>query len=234
MCVLAVLLVGCRSPQRVAGPVIDRDTGLGRLSTAITTFDKARTDVLASTGALVAAAIALDAADDACAAGALTAAKTARAKARAALPKARTALSLLPARLASYDRALNALAAAEKAATSLTDAQRTALDAVVAGGHAESDASDAFRVAGRSAWPAYDKLDANQSIWLDHRLAGWYRDATEAAGAYAVQVRADRPALERARTLLQRVDAARRPISERERAAIADADTALASLRSPG
>jgi hypothetical protein len=232
--VLAVLLVGCRSPERVAGPVIDRDTGLGRLSTAITTFDAARADVLRSTGALVAAAIALDDADDACAAGAFTAAKTARAKARAAMPAARTALSLLPARLATYTRALAALGAAAKAATSLTDEQRAALGAVVAGGQAEKDASDAFRVAGRSAWPAYEKLDASQSTWLDRRLAGWYRDATEAAAAYAVQVRADRPALERARTLLQRVDAARRPVSERERVAVQTADAALASLRSPG
>jgi hypothetical protein len=49
-----------------------------------------------------------------------------------------------------------------------------------------------------------------------------------------VLVRPVRPSLETARTLLQRVDAARRPVSERERAAVASADAALASLRSPG
>ena len=230
---LAVLLVGC-GPKRVEGPVIDRNTGLARLSAAITAFDAARGPVLRSTGDLVTAAISLDEADDACAAGALTAAKTARSKARAAVPKARAALSILPAQLASYRGALTTLGAAEKDATSLTADQRHALDAVVGGGRAESDASDAFRVAAASAWPAYDRLDAAQSTWLDHRLAGWYRDPTEAAGAYAVLVRPDRSALDTARTLLQRVDAARRPVSERERAAVAAADAALASLRSPG
>jgi hypothetical protein len=231
--VVAVLLAGCAGPKHVQGQVIDRDTGLARLSAAITAFDRARAPVLRATGDLIAAAVALDDADDACAAGALTAAATARAKARAAIPKARTALSVLPARLAAYGQALTALAAAEKAATSLTDEQRRDLDAVVTGARAERDASDAFRVAGKTAWPAYERLDADQSTWLDQRLAGWYRDPPEAAGAYAVQTRPHRPAVQTARTLLQRVDAARRPVSERERAALAAADVALASLRSP-
>lgn len=218
----------------MAGPVVNRDTGLARLSAAITAFDAARAQVLARTGDLIAAAIALDDADDACAAGASKVAASARAKARAAMPKARTALSLLPARLTAYTRALETLAAAEKAATSLSPDQRTALDTVVTGGRAETDAADAFRVAGKAAWPAYVDLDAAQSTWLDQRLAGYYRDQQEAADAYAAATGDQRPALERARTLLQRVDAARRPISERERAALAVADTALASLRSPG
>ena len=218
----------------MAGPVVGRDTGLSRLGTAITSFDTARAQVLRTTGDVVAAALALDAADDACAAGAITAASAARAKARAATPKARMALSVLPVRLAGYQRALSTLAAAEKSATRLTAEQRAALDAVVTGGRAESAASDAFRVAGKTAWPAYTNLDASQSTWLDRRLAGWYRDPPEAAAAYAVLVRDDRPALEQARTLLQRVDAARRPVSDRERAALATADQALASLRSPG
>jgi hypothetical protein len=139
---------------------------------------------------------------------------------------------MLPARLTAYQRALSALAAAEKQATSLTGPQRTALDAVIAGGQAENRAADAFRVAGKTAWPAYQQLDAAQSLWLDRRLGGWYRNVEEAAGGYAVLTRDDRPALERARTLLERVDTARRPISDRERQALAAADAALSSLRS--
>ena len=228
-----MLAAGCGSPTRVSGPVVNRDTGLRRLGAAITAFDAARAQVLRATGDVVAGAIALDSADDACATGVIEAAVAARAKARAATPKAHTALSVLPGRLSAYASALSALTAAGKTTTSLSDEQRRALDAVVSGGRAENDAADAFRVAGRTAWPAYLALDAGQSTWLDHRLAGWYRDAPEAAGAYAVLVRDNRPALERARTLLQRVDAARRPISERERVAVAAADTALAPLLSP-
>jgi len=218
----------------VAGPLLDRDTGLSRLSSAITGFDRARRAVLAATGDVVTAAEALDAADEACAAGALTAASTARTAARAALPRGRIALAGLPIRLAGYTAALTRLAEAERAATRLGPAQRSALDAVVTGGQAENDAAEAFGVAGRTAWPAYAALDAAQSTWLDRRLAGWYRDQQEAADAYAVLVRDGRPALERARTLLARVDRARQPISERERAAVDAADAALAPLRSPG
>jgi hypothetical protein len=234
LCVLAVLLTGCGGPRRVAGPVVDQDTGLGRLDKAISAFGQARKQVLNETADVIAAAIALDAADDACAAGAKTAAADARAKARAAIPKATTALSGLPKRLTVYQGALNALAEAEKGATRLTSDQRAAIDAVVSGGRAEARASDAFRVAGKTAWPAYAKLDAAQSLWLNRRLGGWYRDIQEAAGAYAVLVRDDRAGLEQARTLLERVDTARRPVSDRERAALAAANTALAPLRSPG
>jgi hypothetical protein len=234
LCLLALLLAGCRSPHRVAGPVIDQDTGLRRLGTAINTFDHARKTVLTATGDIITAAIALDAADDACTAGTTNAASNARAKARAATPKAKAALAALPSKLAAYQKALNSLGAAEKAATRLNPEQRAALDAVVTGARGEANASDAFRVAGKTAWPAYVALDAAQSLWLDRRLGGWYRDVEEAAGAYVVLTKDDRPQLGRARTLLERVDTARRPVSERVRAALAAADEALAPLRSPG
>jgi hypothetical protein len=231
---LAVGMVGCASPRRVAGPVIERDTGLRRLGASITAFDAARGQVLRATGEVVAAALAVDEADAACAAGATTAASRARARVSADLPKAKSSLSALPARLTGYQRALSALAAAEKSATSLDADQRSAVDAVVAGGRAESNASDAFRVAGVSALPAYVALDAAQATWLTRRTSGWYRDPQEAAAAYDVLVRDQRPALDRARQLLQRVDAARRPVSDRERSAVAAANTALTSLLTPG
>lgn len=231
---LTGLLAGCGGPAKQPGPVQVRDTGLTRLSAAISTFDRARTAVLTRSGDLIAAAVALDEADAACAAGTIGAARTARAKARAALPKAHAALRDLPQRLSAYGTALSRLAAAQKAATSLSADQRAALDEVVRGGRAENDATNAFRVAAVTAWPAYDALSAEQSTWLDRRVAGWYRTPQEAADAYAVMVRDGRPALERARTLLQRVDTARQPVTERERTALATAAAALAVLRTPG
>ncbi|MCA1710877.1 MAG: hypothetical protein LC789_04220 [Actinobacteria bacterium] len=146
----------------------------------------------------------------------------------------RTALAALPLRVKAYDEAAGELAAATAAVTSLDDRQRSAVTAVVTEGRKESAAANAFRVAGASAWPPYDALNADQSLWLERALAGWYRGKEEAAAAYAV-LRTDKgAALERARTLLQRVDAARRPVSERERAALAQADAALAPLRTAG
>ena len=52
------------------------------------------------------------------------------------------------------------------------------------GGRAEQAAADAFRVAGRTAWPAYDVLNDAQSTWVDRVTSGWYRDRQEAANAY--------------------------------------------------
>jgi hypothetical protein len=77
-------------------------------------------------------------------------------------------------------------------------------------------------------------LDATQSLWLDRRVSGWYRNVEEAAASYTVMTHDQRPALQQARTLLERVDTARRPVSDRERAALAAADQALAPLRSSG
>ena len=204
---------------------------MARLDTAIRGFDTAREQALAPTAAIVTAATALDAADAACAIGVRAEALEARVPARAALPKARTALAVLPLRLKAYGTALLELEAAATAATSLDEGQRAAVRAVVTGGQAEAAAADAFRVAGKTALPAYDALDRTQSTWLDRSLAGWYRNSTEAANAYDVLIGDQRGALQQARTLLRRVDAARRPISERERAALATADAALASLR---
>jgi hypothetical protein len=211
-----------------------RGTGLARLDAAIATFNTARAQALNATGVIVAGATALDAADEACATGSRTRAAAARPAARAAGGKVRTALAALPMRVKAYDRAATDLAAAAKAATSLTDEQRAAITAVVDGGRRESAAADAFRVAGATAWPAYEEQDRVQSRWLDRAQGGWYRTEQEAADAYSVLSDDNRPALDRARTLLQRVDAARRPISEAERLALKRADAALATLRSPG
>ncbi len=183
------------------------------------------------TGALVAAALALDAADEACATGERPPARTARARARDAVPKARAALAALPARLAAYDKGVAELAAAATAATSLSSGQRAAVEQVVTAAKAEAAAADAFRVAGKTAWPAYTALDEVQATWLNRSSAGWYRSTKEAADAYAVFIQDQQAALTQARTLLRRVDEARRPISGRVQTALRAADSALAPLR---
>lgn len=229
-----MLAAGCAADRQVPGPVQARATGLARLDAAIAAFNTARAAALNATGVIIAGATALDAADEACASGSRARASSARPAARAAGGKVRTALAALPLRVKAYDRATAELSAAATAASSLSADQRAAVTSVVDGGRRESAAADAFRVAGASAWPAYEEQNRVQSRWLDRALAGWYRTDQEAADAYSVLSDDNRVALDRARTLLQRVDAARRPISERERLALKRADAALASLRSPG
>ena len=221
-----------------AGPVSTRrpqgtTTGLARLDRAIQGFDATRAKVVAQTNAIVAAATALDAADAASALGDRPQASSARATARPAVAAARTALAGLPAALRDYRVRAAELAAASKASTSLSAPQRTAVGDVVTASGAEAEAADAFRLAGATAWPAYTDLDEAQALWLTRARSGWYRTTAESANAYAVLVQDQRPALTRARTLLRRVDQARRPVSERVSTALKAADTALTPLRSP-
>ncbi len=229
----ALVLPGCG-----AGPVSTRGpqgttTGLARLDSAIQGFDAGRAKVVAQTSAIVAGATALDAADAACALGDRPQAATARATALSAVAAARASLAELPAALQDYRMRVTELAAASKAATSLSAPQRAAVAAVVTASAAEAEAADAFRLAGATAWPAYAELDQAQATWLTRATRGWYRSTQESANAYAVLVQDQRGALTRARTLLHRVDQARRPVSERVSAALTAADAALTPLRSP-
>ncbi len=227
------MVSGCAGPvstERSQGV----STGLARLDAAIVGFDAARTRALAQAGAPVTAARALDDADAAAAQADQGVAAQARRRSRVAVPAARAALAGLAATLRGYRAGAVELAAAARAASSLDDIQRAALNEVVQAAEAESDAIDAFRVAGQSAWPAYASLDEAQGVWLTRAGAGWYRDATESANAYAVLVQDQRLALEQARTLLRRVDVARRPASARVQTSLRAATAALASLRSPG
>ena len=222
-----------------AGPVRTErpqgvSTGLPRLDAAIRGFDTTRTRALEQAGATVTAAQALDDADAAAARADRGVAAEARRRSRVAVPAARAALAGLPASLRDYRAGAAELATAARAASSLDGPQRTALAAVVTAAGAEADAVDAFRVAGQSAWPAYAALDEAQGVWLTRTGAGWYRDATESANAYAVLVQDQRLALDRARTLLRRVDVARRPASSAVQTSLRAATVALASLRSPG
>ncbi len=229
----ALALTACGS-----GPVSTRraqgtTTGLARLDSAIQGFDAARATVVGQTNAIVAGATALDAADAASALGERPQAAAARATARPAVAAARIALAGLPASLQDYRTRVTELAAASSAATSLSAPQRAAVAAVGTASAAEAEAADAFRLAGATAWPAYTDLDEAQALWLTRARNGWYRSTTESANAYAVLVQDQRAALTRARTLLRRVDQARRPVSARVSAALKVAGTALTSLRAP-
>ncbi len=228
-----MLLTACGGSRSGTDRPIGTTTGLARLDAAISGFDQARTEVLAGTGALVAAALALDAADAACSTGDRSAARAARSRARDTVPRAKAALAALPTRLAAYDKGASELAAAAKAATSLDAGQRSAVQQVVTAAKAEGAAADAFRIAGKTAWPAYAALDEAQATWLTRSSAGWYRTKKEGADAYAVFVQDQQAALTQARTLLRRVDEARRPVSDRVQAALRAADAALAPLRAP-
>ena len=227
------MVSACAGPVSTARPQ-GVSTGLARLDAAIRGFDVARARALGQAGATVTAARALDDADAAAARADRAAAAQARRRSRVAVPVARAALAGLPASLRGYRGGAAELAAAARAASSLDDPQRTALASVVQAAASEADAIDAFRVAGQSAWPAYAALDTAQGVWLTRAGAGWYRDATESANAYAVLVQDQRPALDRARILLRRVDVARRPASATVQTSLRAATAALASLRSTG
>jgi len=139
----------------------------------------------------------------------------------------------LSARLRAYGRSAGELAAAATAATSLDGTQRAAVQEVVTAAKAEAAAADAFRLAAKTGWPAYTALDEAQATWLTRASSGWYRSTREAADAYTVFVQDQQTALTQARTLLRRVDEARRPVSSRVQTALRAADAALAPLRAP-
>jgi len=87
------------------------------------------------------------------------------------------------------------------------------------------------RTAAAAALPVYAASDVAQRRWLERAGAGWYRDAAEAAAAYAVLARPRQASLDRARTTLRAADEARRAATDRQRAALSAADDALAPLR---
>lgn len=202
-----------------------------RLDAAVADVDGARSALMELPTAVVTAALALDAADEAGATGAAAAVTAARRPLGQALPAARAALAAVPAKARAYRDALRELAAA---AAPLDPAQRTALQQVVSVGETEALAVEAFAGDARAGWSAYTALDTAQRTWLERATAGWCRTDAEAAGAYGVLVRPQGPALSAARAALSRADAGRRQVSERQRAALSAADRSLEGLRTPG
>lgn len=228
---LATLLLACGGPTRtVEVPRGPTQPQLDRLDAAVLAVNATRTAALAGPETVTGAATALDGADEACATGQRELAADARRAARAAVAPVTGALTALPEQVAAHRAALVELAAA---AEPLDDAQEAALADAAAAGEAEAAALAAFGAAAAGLWPSYAALDDVQSTWLDRASAGWFRDQREAANAYAVLRTPVLPALEQARAELVRADAARRPATERMRAALAGADRALDALRAP-
>jgi hypothetical protein len=227
---LAVLLVGLNAlaPEPAPVPTGPTSPELSQVDAAVAGVNGTRRDVLATAGALPAAATALDGADEACATGNRDLAAGARSAAGPAVGAVAEALAAMPQQLAAYRAALAELA---RAGAALEPAQQQALQAAAAAGEREADAQEAFVGAVREVWPAYDALGRAQATWLERAAAGWYRDRTEASAAYAVLRDPVADRLEQARGALAAADAARRPSIEQMRAALAEADSALAALR---
>lgn len=228
---MLTLLLGCDGPTRAVrvpvGPAQDRLTAL---DTAVADLDAARTALLAAPATVVAAATALDAADEACATGDRGRAAGARRTARAAVGRVDAALATYADQVEAYRSTLRTVVTAS---APLGPAQREVLAALARAGEREADALAGFGQAGRAAWPAYARLGQAQSTWLDRASAGWYRNRAEAADGYVVLRRPVLPALEQARSRLAQGDAARRPATDRMRGALAAANSALESLRTP-
>ncbi|HWH31207.1 MAG TPA: hypothetical protein VNU01_00905 [Egibacteraceae bacterium] len=225
------LLAGCEAPTRtVRVPVGPAPAELTALDRAVADVDAARTALLAAPAAVVSGATAFDAGDEACATGDRARAAEAREAARAAGRQVEAALATYADQLAAYRSTLRTLV---DAAAPLDPAQREALAALAQAGERDAAALAAFGDAARAAWPAYTALGQVQSTWLDRASAGWYRSPVEAADAYVVLRRPAVPGLEAARTTLARADSARRPATERVRAALAAANRALDALRAP-
>ena len=137
-------------------------------------------------------------------------------------------------------------AALDAAVASVDTARKELLDAVglVVVAATALDAADEACGTGRAgpaataqvaaaAVPAYAASHAAQRRWLERAGAGWYRDAAEAAAAYAVLARPQQASLDQARTTLRAADGTRRTATDRQRSALSAADEALAPLREP-
>jgi hypothetical protein len=201
---------------------------LSQVSTAVEAVNATRRTVLATSGAVPAAATALDGADEACATGNRDLAAEARSAASTAAGAVDEALAAMPPQLTDYRAALAELA---RAGAALGPAQQQALDAAAAAGEREATAQETFVGDARSAWPAYAALGQVQATWLERASAGWYRDRGEAAAAYVVLRDPVATELKQARSALAAADAARRPSIEAMRAALAEADGSLSPLR---
>jgi hypothetical protein len=210
-------------------PTITEDNGVAALGAAIDAVNSSRKALLADTNVVVSAARSFDAGDAAAAVGDRSGMQALRKDIEGGHSKANPAVMRLTARAAAYDKALTALEAAAPA-PALDDAQRASITAVVEAGRAEHAAMAAFATVTTRVWPTYRALHDDGTTWFTRARAGWYRNTQESANAYAVLVSDDRPALERARTALQKADADRARTAAATSRAITAARTALVDL----
>lgn len=231
--VLALIVgaTGCNGGDRGPRPrpTITEDRGAAALDRAIDGLNAARSAVVSDASAVIAAARSLDAGDRAGAAGDRAEMQRLRAQIDPRQAAARTAIRRLAARLEAYSASLDALDEASEAPV-LDSTQRRAVTEVVRLGRLEHRALATFTRVTTGVWPSYLALYEDGSLWHTRSRAGWYRDTQEAANAYAVFVSDDRAALDRARRLLQQVDAERARAVAATATAIAAARTALVDL----
>lgn len=211
-------------------PVGPTEAEMSRLGAAVAAVNASRSAALTGPDTVTTAATALDGADEACATGQVGLAAEARSAARGAVAPVAAGIAELPQQLAGYRAALAELTVA---AEPLEDEQQAALAEVTSAGEAEAAALAGFGQAAAGLWPSYAALNDAQSTWLDRASAGWYRTQREAADAYVVLRKPVLPGLEQARSELVQADGARRPPTERMRAALTAADRALEQLRAP-
>ena len=184
--------------------------------------------MLASVDAVQSAATALDRADATCATGQGVAARSAHLAALPLTHRAHVALARLDGQVAAYRRALVVLLGAS---STVDGAGRAALRDVVRDGQSEAKAFGAFRVTATALWPAYDRLNDDEELWITRAVMPWYRTPQEGAAAYAVLVDDHRAALTTARSHLAAAAAAVAGPSAAQSASLAAADRALSGLR---
>ncbi|HEV2889359.1 MAG TPA: hypothetical protein VGX28_03205 [Frankiaceae bacterium] len=178
---------------------------LDRLSGAIKAVNDARGRLATDGNVLGAAAQALDDVDEVAVNGDRAAARKRRPAAAKAVQAAAPIARRLNDHVRAYERAVAALDAAE--APGLTREQLAALGDAVQAGRGEVTELKRYAAAVASAWPRYEKLDADQKLWVARASNGWYRTQNESAGAYVVLT--ERQRLATARRTFATADARR-------------------------
>ncbi len=205
-------------------------SGLSALDRSTADITAVRGRLLAKVDAVQRAATALDDADQACARGEGSPARTAHRAARPLLGPARIAVASLGGDVAAYTDALRVLGLVQ-GKLHLEATQTAALAQVVRDGLSEAAALSSFRAATRELWPVYEQLDGVEDTWITRAVTPWYRNAQEGSSAYALLVAPTRPALDRARASLGAAVEGLMGPSRDQSATLAAANRALESLR---
>lgn len=186
--------------------------------------------MLSAVEAIERAATQIDTTDELSAAGK---GQPARASFRTSLPMMRTArqgLTRFGELITSYSTALDRLRDASRTGL-VRPAESSALQAAVRDGRKEAAALEGFRGTLSAVWPVYGRLAADEDVWTSHAVSGWYRNAKEAAAAYAVLVRPRRTALQAARSRLAAAANGLEAPTQQQAATLKLADKALDRLR---
>jgi len=218
-----------RGADPVPAPADPTSSSLDALSAATDLVNQGRATALERARKVTEGLERRDAVDGLASAGDRSAVRSADDAADTAITMALGALDDLGPALAAYQRGIDDLG---RAATSsdLSTEQRRLIGTVVAAVRAEISATRDLASAVRAGVPAYTALAGHLDEWIRRARAGWYRNETEAANAYAVLVGDTRAALDRVRAAVARADEARAAAGERTTEALRAARAALAPL----